>query len=129
MPRPPSNAPTEVELQILRVLWQNGPSTVRQVHNALKDQRETGYSTTLKMMQVMNEKGLLTKNEKHRPQTYRPTVSETQTQTRLVDDLIQRAFQGAIDQLVLRAVSSKHLSEQERAQVKELLRKLEEESQ
>ncbi len=129
MPRLPSSTPTEVELQILGTLWQIGPSTVRQVHDALQDQRATGYSTTLKMMQVMTEKGLLIKDDKQRPQVYRPAVSEQQTQTHLVDDLIQRAFRGAADQLVLRAVRSKHLSKDEIAQIQQLLRQVERESQ
>lgn len=129
MPRLPSSTPTEVELQILGTLWQIGPSTVRQVHDALQDQRDTGYSTTLKMMQVMIEKGLLIKDDKQRPQVYRPAASEQQTQTHLVDDLIQRAFRGAADQLVLRAVRSKHLSKDEIAQIQQLLRRVEKESQ
>ena len=82
MPRLPSSTPTEVELQILGTLWRIGPSTVRQVHDALQDERATGYSTTLKMMQVMTEKGLLIKDDKQRPQVYRPAASEQQTQTR-----------------------------------------------
>jgi BlaI family penicillinase repressor len=129
MPRLPSSTPTEVELQILGTLWQIGPSTVRQVHDALQDQRATGYSTTLKMMQVMTEKGLLIKDDKQRPQVYRPAASEQQTQTHLVDDLIQRAFRGAADQLVLRAVRSKHLSKDEIAEIQQLLRRVEKESQ
>ena len=129
MPRLPSSTPTEVELQILGTLWQIGPSTVRQVHDALQDQRDTGYSTTLKMMQVMTEKGLLIKDDKQRPQVYRPAASEQQTQTHLVDDLIQRAFRGAADQLVLRAVRSKHLSKDEIAEIQKLLRRVERESQ
>ncbi len=129
MPRLPSSTPTEVELQILGTLWQIGPSTVRQVHDALQDQRATGYSTTLKMMQVMTEKGLLIKDDKQRPQVYRPAASEQQTQTHLVDDLIQRAFRGAADQLVLRAVRSKHLSKDEIAEIQQLLRRVERESQ
>jgi predicted transcriptional regulator len=129
MPRLPSSTPTEVELQILGTLWQIGPSTVRQVHDALQDQRATGYSTTLKMMQVMTEKGLLIKDDKQRPQVYRPAASEQQTQTHLVDDLIQRAFRGAADQLVLRAVRSKHLSKDEIAEIQKLLRRVERESQ
>jgi BlaI family penicillinase repressor len=129
MPRLPSSTPTEVELQILGTLWQIGPSTVRQVHDALQDQRATGYSTTLKMMQVMTEKGLLIKDDTQRPQVYRPAASEQQTQTHLVDDLIQRAFRGAADQLVLRAVRSKHLSKDEIAEIQQLLRRVEKESQ
>ncbi len=125
MPRLPSSTPTEVELQILKVLWQEGPSTVRQVHNALQSERDTGYSTTLKMMQVMTEKKLLVKDDSQRPQIYRPASTEQHTQTHLVDDLIQKAFRGAADQLILRAVSSQKLSSEELAGIKKVLRELE----
>ena len=128
MPRLPSSTPTEVELQILNVLWRHSSCTVRQVHNALRKQRDTGYSTTLKMMQVMTEKGLLLKDDTQRPQVYRPALSEEQTQMHLVDDLVQRAFRGAADQLVLRAVRSKHLSKNELSQIKQLIRQMERES-
>lgn len=113
--------PTEVELGILNVLWERGPSTVRQVHNVLKEARGTGYSTTLKMMQVMTEKGLVRKDESQRPQVYRPARPEEQTQLQLVDDLIQRGFGGSAAKLVLRAVSAKRLSAAELAEVKRLL--------
>ena len=125
MPRLPSSTPTEVELQILKVLWQEGPSTVRQVHNALKQERDTGYSTTLKMMQVMTEKKLLVKDDSQRPQVYQPASTEQHTQTHLVDDLIQKAFRGAADQLILRAVSSQKLSSKELTEIKKVLRELE----
>jgi BlaI family transcriptional regulator, penicillinase repressor len=126
MARPPSTQPTLVELQILRVLWQHGPSTVRQVHLALSSQRDTGYSTTLKMMQVMTGKSLLRRDETQRPQVYRPTMSEEAAQTSLVDDLVQRAFGGAADKLILRTLSSKRVSAQELSQIRKLLQKLEE---
>ena len=110
-----------VELAILRVLWQNGPSTVRQIHNALKDQRDTGYSTTLKMVQVMTAKGLLLKDESVRPQVFRTSRPREQTQMQLLDELIQRAFGGSASNLVLRAVSAKRISTDELAQIKKLI--------
>ncbi len=125
MPRIRSNTPTEVELQILNVLWEQGPSTVRQVHNILLRERDKGYSTTLKMMQVMVEKQLLVKDESQRPQVYRPAFTEKHTQTHLVDDLVQKAFGGAADQLILRAVNSQKLSSKELAEIKKVLRTLE----
>jgi BlaI family transcriptional regulator, penicillinase repressor len=125
MPRRPSANPTDVELQILSVLWQRGPSTVREVHEALRSERDTGQSTTLKMMQVMTEKGLLLKDDDRRPQVYRPAISREQAQTRFVDDLIQRVFGGAANQLVLRAVSSQHLSSEDREQIRGILKQLE----
>ena len=125
MARRPSPNLTEVELQILSVLWDRGPSTVREVHDALRKQRDTGYSTTLKMMQVMIEKGLLLKDDEQRPQVYRPAMSQEQAQTRFVDDMIQRVFGGSADKLILRAVSSKHISRQDLEQIRKLLKKLE----
>lgn len=128
MARKPSQNLTDVELQILGVLWGRGPSTVRQVHEALEDERETGLSTTLKMMQVMTAKGLLLKDDDQRPQVYRPAMSQEEAQTQFVDDLIQRVFGGAADKLILRAVSSKHVSRKDREQIRKLLKKLEGES-
>jgi BlaI family transcriptional regulator, penicillinase repressor len=125
MARKPSPNLTEVELQILSVLWERGPSTVREVHEALEDQRETGLSTTLKMMQVMTAKGLLLKDDDQRPQVYHPAMTQEQAQTQFVDDLIQRVFGGAADKLILRAVSSKHVSRKELQEIRKLLKKLE----
>ncbi len=125
MPRRPSSNPTEVELQILAVLWERGPSTVREVHTALEADRDTGYSTTLKMMQVMTEKGLLLKDDSQRPQVYRPALSQEQAQMQFVDDLIQRVFGGAADKLILRAINSHHVSPEDLEQIRKLLRKLE----
>lgn len=125
MPRKRSSKPTEVELQILGVLWARGPSTVREVHNALEDDRDTGYSTTLKMMQIMTEKGLLLKDDSQRPQVYRPAISQEQAQMQFVDDLIQRVFGGAAEKLVLRAINSRHVSPEDLEQIRKLLKKLE----
>ena len=126
MPRSPSTVPTDGELAILRVMWEHGPSSVRAIHNHLakerEDQgRETGYSTTLKMIQVMTEKGLVLKDESQRPQIYRPAQREEQTQLQLVDNLIQRGFGGSAMKLVLRAVSANRVSTAEIAAIKKLL--------
>ncbi|HOW73997.1 MAG TPA: BlaI/MecI/CopY family transcriptional regulator [Phycisphaerae bacterium] len=125
MARRPSVNPTEVELRILSVLWERGPSTVREVHEALRAERDTGQSTTLKMMQVMTDKGLLLKDDDRRPQVYRPAISQEQAQTQFVDDMIQRVFGGAADQLILRAVSSQHVSAEDREQIRAILKQLE----
>lgn len=121
MPRSPSSVPTEVELAILDVLWQRGPSTVRQIHDVLKHERGTGYSTTLKMVQVMTDKGLLHKDDSQRPQVYTPAQQQEQTQLQLVDDLIQKGFGGSAMKLVLRAASAKRISADELAEVRRLL--------
>ena len=128
MARRASSNPTQVELQILGVLWSRGPSTVRQVHDALGEERDTGYSTTLKMMQVMTDKGLLLKDDDQRPQMYRPAMSQDQAQTQFVDDLILRVFGGAAEKLIVRAVSSKHVSRKDLQEIRKLLKKLEGES-
>jgi BlaI family transcriptional regulator, penicillinase repressor len=113
--------PTEVELAILRVLWDRGPSTVRQIHDALKPQRDTGYSTTLKMVQVMTEKGLVVKDETCRPQVYRTAQPKEETQLELVDDLILRGFAGSAMKLVMRAVAAERISGEELAEIRKLL--------
>src|SRR4051794_13068715 len=100
--------PTDAELAILRVLWRRGPSTVRHVHEALADTRETetGYTTTLKLMQIMADKGLVTRNETARTHVYSAKAGEQQTQQQLVRDLVDRAFGGSAAALVLRALSA-----------------------
>lgn len=114
-------SPTPVELAILQALWALGPSTVREIHNALKAERDTGYSTTLKMVQVMTDKGLLLKDDSVRPQVYRPAQPQEKTQLRLIDELIQRAFGGSAADLVMRAASAKRISPQELAEIKKLI--------
>ena len=121
MPRPSSSQPTEVELQILAVLWERGPSSVRQVHEVLAETRDTGYSTTLKMMQVMLEKGLLLRDDAVRPQLYRAAKSQEKTQTQMVDDLTKRAFHGSAMHLVMNMVSSGRLSADQLNELKRLI--------
>jgi predicted transcriptional regulator len=120
--------PTETELEILRVLWKHGPSTVREVHKILNGERETevGYSTTLKMFQVMTQKGLVERDETVRPQIYTPRVPQEQTQKQLVKDLLNRAFGGSARQLVMRALSVEEASDEELEQLERLLDKFEE---
>ena len=116
-----SPSPTPTELAILRVLWERGHGTVRQLHNALKDERRTGYSTTLKMMQIMVEKGLLLKDESIRPQVFRAAIAKERTQVRLLDELIERAFGGSASNLVLRAAAAKRISSTELADIRKLI--------
>src|SRR2546423_492156 len=113
--------PTDVELEILGVLWELGPSTVRQVHQALARQKATGYSTTLKMMQVMRDKGLLLRDEQVRPQVYRPAASQQRTEKQLLDDLIHRAFGGSAARLVLRALGSRRVPPAELREIQALI--------
>lgn len=121
MPRHPLSRPTDVELKILGVLWQHGPCTVRQVHEALAAERDTGYSTTLKMMQVMRGKGLVTRDELVRPQLYQAAETREQTQLQMLDDLAQRAFGGSAAKLVMRMLSADRVSPEELGQMQKLI--------
>jgi predicted transcriptional regulator len=113
--------PTDAELAILRVLWVRGASTVRQVHEALADIRDTGYTTTLKLMQIMADKGLVKRNETARSHVYSASAGEEQTQRQLVQDLVDRAFGGSAAQLVLRALSAEGASEAELKEIRKLI--------
>jgi predicted transcriptional regulator len=113
--------PTDAELAILRVLWEHGPATVRHVHEALADTRETGYTTTLKLMQIMADKGLVTRDESARTHIYAARVSQEQTQRQLVDDLVRRAFGGSAAELVLRALSTHKTSDEELREIRKLI--------
>jgi len=114
--------PTDAELAILGVLWRKGPSTVRQVHEALADARETGYTTTLKLMQIMAEKGLVTRDESARTHVYTAGASRDDTQRQLVSDLVDRAFGGSAAALVLQALSAHPASAQELAEIQQLIK-------
>ena len=113
--------PTESELAILGVLWSNGPSTVRQVNDVLSASRDTGYTTTLKLMQIMAEKGLVTRDERDRSHVYAAKLSQAQTQRQLVTDLVDRAFGGSAAALVLQALSSHQASPEELGEIQRLI--------
>ena len=117
--------PTDAELAILRVLWRRGPSTVRQVHEALSRDRETGYTTVLKLMQIMTEKGLVERDESERTHVYQARFTQEATQQRLVSDLLDKAFGGSASQLVMQALAAKPASADELAQIRRLLDELE----
>ena len=125
MSNPDLSRPTDAELAILRVLWRRGPSTVRQVHEALSRDRETGYTTILKLMQIMNEKGLVERDESERTHIYQARFTEEQTQQGLVNDLLEKAFGGSAAQLVMRALAARKASADELAQIRQLLDELE----
>jgi len=121
MPRKPSSQPTEVELAILQVLWDRKSATVREVHEVLRFTRDAGHTSTLKMMQVMCDKGLLVRDDSRRPQVYRPAVPQQQTQKQMVRDMIQKVFGGSARKLVMRAVQSQRIPPEERAEIRKLL--------
>ena len=125
MPRPTSSQPTEVELLILRILWEQGPSTARQIHNRLAEDRDTNYSTTVKMLSVMLNKRLVKRDETVRPQIFRPTASQKRTQQRMLKDLIHRAYDGSAGSLVLQALTSQKASPGELTEIRRLLSELE----
>lgn len=125
MGRDKSPKPTDAELSILRVLWEKEQATVREVHDALSSSQHTGYTTVLKLMQIMTEKGLVERDESSRAHIYRPTFSEQGTKGQLVGDLLDRAFGGATGELVMQALSSRKASPQELVQIRELLDTLE----
>jgi predicted transcriptional regulator len=113
--------PTDSELAILRTLWERGPSTVRQVHEALADTRDTGYTTTLKLMQIMADKGLVKRDESARTHVYAALATEQQTQRQLVRDLVDRAFGGSAAALVLHALNGDGASPAELKEIRKLI--------
>lgn len=119
-----SPKPTPAELAILRVLWDHGPSTVRQIQENLEDP-DTGYTTVLKLVQIMATKGLVMRDESQRAHVYRATEGQEQVQRQLVGDLMDRAFGGSAAKLVLRALSTKPSTPEELAEIRSLLEKME----
>ncbi|MEZ5318031.1 MAG: BlaI/MecI/CopY family transcriptional regulator [Vicinamibacterales bacterium] len=117
----PTPRPTDAELAILQVLWTRGPSTVRQVHDALSADRETGYTTTLKLMQIMAEKGLVLRDESARSHVYAASQARGETQRQLVDHLLDRAFGGSAAALVMQALSAHPASKEEIAEIQRLI--------
>ena len=120
MPAGPLPRPTDAELAILRVLWSNGPSTVRQVYAVVADGRTLAYTTVLKLLQIMGEKGLVTRVSPTRPHVYRATA-EAGVKRRLVADLLDKVFDGSAMNLVMQALSARPASRDELRQLRELL--------
>lgn len=120
-----SPLPTDAELEILRVLWDRGPSTVREVLDALEDERSRTYTTLLKLLQIMHEKGIVARDESGRSHVYRATQEREPTQRALLRDLADRAFAGSAGKLVVRALSSRRATAEELAEVRRLLDELE----
>jgi predicted transcriptional regulator len=117
----PLPKPTGSELEILGVLWETGPATVRQVWAQLDAAKPTGYTTVLKLMQIMAEKGLLSRNEENRAHVYSPVPQREEVQGRMVDDLLERVFGGSASALVMRALSRKRASKKEIAEIRKML--------
>jgi BlaI family penicillinase repressor len=117
--------PTDAELAILRVLWEHGACTVRQVHEALSRERPAAYTTALKMLQIMTEKGLVERDETVRPQIYRPRYSQDRTQKQLLRDFIQRAYGGSVKALVMHALATRKSSAKDLEAIEKLLDRFE----
>ena len=118
--------PTEAELAILNILWERGEATVREVHEVLNEREPTGYTTALKLLQVMHGKGLVDRDDSQRAHVYKPAMSKDYTQTQFVTDLVQRVFNGSPSQMVLHALgSSRAASAEELAKIRSLLEQLE----
>ena len=118
--------PTRGELGILAVLWRKGPSTVRDVHEAMSSGQTTGYTTVLKLLQIMHHKGLVTRDDSRRAHVYKPVISKEAVQRDLTSDLVTRAFEGSRSQLVLQALGdSDSATSEELAQIRQLLSRIE----
>jgi len=113
--------PSNAELEILRILWKRGPSTVRDVHDELKREKDVGYTTVLKIMQVMADKGIVTRDESERSHVYTPAVEEKSIKRRLVSELLDKAFDGSATQLVMQALSDKRASPEDIRKIRKLL--------
>src|SRR5437660_1297927 len=125
MARPASTRPTEVELQILRILWELGPSPVREIHKRLEADKGTNYSTTVKMLAVMLDKGLVKRDEQAQPHIYRFGISRANAGKRMLNELIEKVYEGSAMSLVLQALSSSRATKKERDEVRRLLDEME----
>ena len=119
--------PTEGELAILRVLWSEGPCSVRAIHEIMSRSQPVGYTTILKLLQIMTEKGLVLRDESQRSHVYRASQTEVRTQKQLVGDMLDRAFGGSAFKLVMRALSTKKASPEELGEIRKLIERLEQE--
>jgi BlaI family transcriptional regulator, penicillinase repressor len=118
--------PTKLELSILRVLWESGPRSVRDIQTILSESKPTGYTTVLKMLQIMTEKGLVERDETVRPQIYRARYSQDRTQKQLLGDFIHRAYGGSVKALVMHALATKKSSAKDLEAIEKLLDRFEE---
>jgi BlaI family penicillinase repressor len=116
--------PTESEVEILRVLWDKGTATVREVHEVLSLHKDSGYTTTLKLMQIMFEKGLVTRDDSSKTHIYKPNVSKENTQQQFVGKMINSLFSGSSTQLVMQALGNNKTSKEELDEIQKLLNQL-----
>ena len=128
MPRPKATRPTDREIAILRILWDRGPSSVGDVKEALDEERDTGYTTALKLLQIMTEKGLVRRARRGRAHIYRPSHPQKKTERLMVSDLLERVFGGSAANLVMHALSARKASPEELAEIRELLDSLQDKS-
>ena len=117
--------PTESELEILSVLWNKGPSTVREVNDEMNRTKNVGYTTTLKLMQIMTEKGMVARTMEGRTHTYHALARQEDAQVRMLDRILETAFGGSASKLVLQALGSHKTSDEELREIKDLIEKLE----
>ncbi|MCU0719026.1 MAG: BlaI/MecI/CopY family transcriptional regulator [Pirellula sp.] len=125
MARPASVQPTEVELQILNVLWSLGVATARQVHNQLQEERTTNYSTTVKMLKVMSDKGLVETDDSVRPQRFTAAFSRDKTGMQIVRILVDKVYQGSAMSLAMHAISTGKATQSEIEEMRAILKKME----
>jgi predicted transcriptional regulator len=117
--------PTDAELDVLRVLWEHGPGTVREIHDRLPDTPHRGYTTVLKLLQIMSEKGLVKRDESQRAHVYAVEMSMEQTQQKLLAHLMDKVFDNSMSNLVMRALSTKTASKEELAEIRKLIDRME----
>lgn len=121
--------PTETELEILQVLWSNGPSTVRFVNDKQNEEKEVGYTTTLKIMQIMAEKGILDVDKANKQHIYRPSLEESETKEMLLDGFVKKAFAGSAMKMVMQALGNHKPSKEELSEIKELIKSIEDKTE
>jgi predicted transcriptional regulator len=118
--------PTESELEIMQVLWENGPLTVRQVNDKLNEQRKVGYTTTLKIMQIMSEKELLSRNTTQRSHVYTPSLPSDEVQSSILDHILKTVFKGSRSSMVIQALGNHQVSSGELEEIKKVIEEMEE---
>ena len=121
MSNEPLQKPTASELEILRVLWARGPSTVREVHEALSEKKDLGYTTVLKLLQIMTAKGTVRRDEGQRAHVYEACQPATETKRQLVGDVLQRVFEGSASELMIHALEGRRTSRRELEELRRLL--------